>query len=101
MPARKAPRRKSAPPPSSLGKFSEETLGELVDDALARIASLRAEIGEEGEVVAHEVRGVIPNPKLTVLQAEREWVRKAWSTKFMGGKADGKDRNYFERGPDG
>lgn len=100
MAARRAAKRDAVPPPESLGKFSEGTLGKLVDDALARIESLRADIREEGEVVEDESRGgPIVNPKMKVLQDEREWVRKAWSTKFTSGKADGKESNYFRAGP--
>lgn len=95
--------RKRAPPsspPKAKAKLDASTLDELVGDAWDRFKELKAELARDGVVVESE-QGPRADPRVKILQEEREWVRKVWATKFQGGDAINGKGNYFKDTPEG
>lgn len=84
-----------------LSAFNADTLAELVVEAMGRVNQLAQDLKSEGMTLETE-RGPIANPKMRILQDEREWIRKAWATKFQDqqGKSNGKREDYYAQGPD-
>lgn len=78
-------------------EFDEQTLDRLVQDSLVLYKKTQAELEKEGYIVTNPETGNEKiNPKYTLLEKSRAFVKQAWSTKFReNAKKPKEDGNHF------